>query len=68
MAGQRAGVIDQPGELLVHLFGDAGVEYTDFQGESSGHTVRRGLEPLHDLDQVAKWFHHTAQCADGALT
>lgn len=60
MSGQRLGIVDQPGQFLVHLFGDTGFEYADQQFEGSGDAGRRLLPPLTDLDQIPQWFNYAA--------
>lgn len=43
VAADGLGVVDQPGEFLIHLFGDAGIQHSHQQAEGAGRALNEWL-------------------------
>lgn len=67
MPAAGLGVIDQEGKFLIHLFGDAGVEDANLECERTWLSVRGGLPPFDNLDQITQRLDHSAKGANGAF-
>ncbi|CNK33538.1 Uncharacterised protein [Yersinia enterocolitica] len=65
MTAAWLGVVYQPLQLLIHLFGNTGFQYTYIKAKGAGGFV--GLPPLDHLDEIAQRFNHPSDCANGAF-